>query len=270
MTRSTGLVKNHFYAIWILLRVFREKKEVRQIHGVLSKLQIPTYLGRLPTLMGTTAGGSLSADQWLISAIAALPVMIPQIYEHVTHRLVDGDAILTNRKLMFAKAREAKKAKAKAAKARKPQTKKAKAGTAAAQVTSIATLLETNPDSPGGRRSSRSRVPTPRAQVRLITTSTVYFSSLLSLWTSCLPMKNWYLMPESLFRRRTCTLIPSTKTQSIRTSIPTTLPTFSSSRTSSNLSWRTHLPTPTSIKPSNLCAHTARNSYTYVHSLLNG
>jgi hypothetical protein len=114
---SSGLVKNHFHSIWIQLWVFREKKEVRQLHGILSQLQIPTHLGQLPKLMGTTAGGSLSADQWLIAAIAALPVMIPQIYTNVTRNKCDADAILYNRKLMFSQAREAKKAKAQAKKA---------------------------------------------------------------------------------------------------------------------------------------------------------
>jgi hypothetical protein len=39
-------------------------------------MQIPTYLGQLPTLMGDTAGGLLTADQWLIAAIAVCPVAV--------------------------------------------------------------------------------------------------------------------------------------------------------------------------------------------------
>jgi hypothetical protein len=84
-------VKTHFYNIWIQLKVLRKTKELRRLHDILSqvsfhvfffasadrfKMRMPTYMGRLPTLMGAPAGGSLTADQWLITAIAALPVMV--------------------------------------------------------------------------------------------------------------------------------------------------------------------------------------------------
>jgi hypothetical protein len=150
-------VKNHFYAIWVVLRVLRETKEIRQLHGILSKLQIPTYLGRLPALMGTSAGGSLTADQWLIAAIAALPVMLPQIYAQCTQTTVDGDAVLFHRKQMFSKIREDKKAKkAKAKKA--PKKKKQSSGVT--NLSCYSELFEPPPDSPSGcRRSPRSRKP---------------------------------------------------------------------------------------------------------------
>jgi hypothetical protein len=92
-----GLVKTHFYHIWIQLKVLRKTKELRRFHDILSKvlstllimvvhaltvisqLQIPTYLGRVPALMGDSAGGSLTADQWLIAAIAVCPVAVRQL-----------------------------------------------------------------------------------------------------------------------------------------------------------------------------------------------
>jgi hypothetical protein len=40
------------------------------------QLKVPTYLGQLPALMGDTAGGSLTADQWLIAAIAVCPIAV--------------------------------------------------------------------------------------------------------------------------------------------------------------------------------------------------
>ena len=95
MTLSAGLVKTHFYHIWVQLKVLRKTKELRRFHDILSKvrhstaiqastcthrvilqLQIPGYLGRLPSLMGIPAGGSLTADQWLIAALIVLPVAV--------------------------------------------------------------------------------------------------------------------------------------------------------------------------------------------------
>ncbi|EPS97090.1 hypothetical protein FOMPIDRAFT_1129209, partial [Fomitopsis schrenkii] len=76
-----GLVKTHFYHIWIQLKVLRKTKELRRFHDILSKLDIPAYLGRLPTLMGQPAGGSLTADQWLIAATVILPIALPQIWD---------------------------------------------------------------------------------------------------------------------------------------------------------------------------------------------
>ncbi|EPS99806.1 hypothetical protein FOMPIDRAFT_1030690 [Fomitopsis schrenkii] len=76
-----GLVKTHFYHIWIQLKVLRKTKELRRFHEILSKLQIPAYMGRLPALMGQPAGGSLTADQWLIAATVVCPIALPQIWD---------------------------------------------------------------------------------------------------------------------------------------------------------------------------------------------
>ncbi|RDX43089.1 hypothetical protein OH76DRAFT_1361580 [Lentinus brumalis] len=76
-----GLVKNHFYHIWVQLRLFRKSKELKRLHEVLSELDLPSKLGRLPKLIGEPAGGSLTADQWLILATVVGPLALPELWE---------------------------------------------------------------------------------------------------------------------------------------------------------------------------------------------
>ncbi|KAI0764182.1 hypothetical protein BD413DRAFT_494895 [Trametes elegans] len=78
-----GLVKTHFYHIWIQLRIFRKTKELRRFHDILAKLNLPSKLGRLPRLVGEPAGGSLTADQWLILATVVSPLVLPEIWSEV-------------------------------------------------------------------------------------------------------------------------------------------------------------------------------------------
>ncbi|KAI0736043.1 hypothetical protein C8Q76DRAFT_297214 [Earliella scabrosa] len=75
-----GLVKTHFYHIWVQLKIFRKNHELRKLHEVLDKLSLPTKLGRLPRLVGEPAGGSLTADQWLIMATVVGPLAIPELW----------------------------------------------------------------------------------------------------------------------------------------------------------------------------------------------
>lgn len=42
----------------------------------LFKLHLPAFLGRLPGLMGIPAGGSLTADQWLVAAVIVCPILV--------------------------------------------------------------------------------------------------------------------------------------------------------------------------------------------------
>ena len=42
------------------------------------QFQMPSYLGRLPALIGEPAGGSLTADQWLLMATVVAPVAVSQ------------------------------------------------------------------------------------------------------------------------------------------------------------------------------------------------
>jgi hypothetical protein len=92
--------------------VLQQTKEIRELHGILSKMQIPTYLGRLPALMGSLAGGSLTANQWLIAAIAVLPVAVPQIWQNTVQNDHNANAVLLACLEMFQKVCGDKKAKA--------------------------------------------------------------------------------------------------------------------------------------------------------------
>jgi len=40
------------------------------------KFIMPAELGRLPNMIGTPAGGSLTADQWLLLAVVVAPVAV--------------------------------------------------------------------------------------------------------------------------------------------------------------------------------------------------
>ncbi|KAI0027268.1 hypothetical protein K488DRAFT_74674, partial [Vararia minispora EC-137] len=73
---GAGLVKTHFYHLWIQGKVLRKTKELRCLHAVLRDLTIPSYVGRLPALMGEPGGGSLTADQWMIAATIICPIAI--------------------------------------------------------------------------------------------------------------------------------------------------------------------------------------------------
>lgn len=93
-----GLVKTHFYHIWVQLRVFRKTKELRRfqeilrtvcyprrlfvMHGLMSMVQIslPSSLGRLPRLIDESGGGSLTADQWLILATKVGPLAVSSAF----------------------------------------------------------------------------------------------------------------------------------------------------------------------------------------------
>jgi hypothetical protein len=44
-----------------------------------SQFSLPAYLGRLPAMMGVPAGGSLTADQWLLMATVVGPIAVRTI-----------------------------------------------------------------------------------------------------------------------------------------------------------------------------------------------
>ncbi|KAJ7748675.1 hypothetical protein B0H16DRAFT_1319717 [Mycena metata] len=75
-----GLIKTHFYQIWVLHKVLRKTKEMRRFHALLAELRLPAFLGRLPGLMGIPAGGSLTADQWLVAAVIVCPILVSRIF----------------------------------------------------------------------------------------------------------------------------------------------------------------------------------------------
>ncbi|KAJ7599532.1 hypothetical protein C8J56DRAFT_1040411 [Mycena floridula] len=95
-----GLVKTHFY------------HELLRFHDMLSEMQIPAYMGRLPALMGEPAGGSLTADQWLVAATVICPLAdeycVPDNAEVVRQtRIADIAKSLDAKKVAQAAARKA-------------------------------------------------------------------------------------------------------------------------------------------------------------------
>ncbi|OCH87011.1 hypothetical protein OBBRIDRAFT_851644 [Obba rivulosa] len=77
----TGLVKSHFYHIWVRAKVLRTTCELCTFHALLADLELPARLGRLPSLIGEPAGGSLTADQWLLLATVVGTLLLPQIWQ---------------------------------------------------------------------------------------------------------------------------------------------------------------------------------------------
>ncbi|RPD77473.1 hypothetical protein L226DRAFT_521134 [Lentinus tigrinus ALCF2SS1-7] len=70
-----GLVKTHFYIIWVQLKILRKTKELSTFHDMLKMFTVPSKLGRLPHLVGEPAGGSLTSDQWMLLAIIIAPML---------------------------------------------------------------------------------------------------------------------------------------------------------------------------------------------------
>ncbi|KAJ6528999.1 hypothetical protein B0H19DRAFT_968612 [Mycena capillaripes] len=71
-----GVVKAHFYHIWVQLNVLRKTKELRSLHAILAKLKLPAHQGRLPSLIGEPAGRALTADQWRVFATVVAPWVV--------------------------------------------------------------------------------------------------------------------------------------------------------------------------------------------------
>ncbi|KJA21043.1 hypothetical protein HYPSUDRAFT_1089591 [Hypholoma sublateritium FD-334 SS-4] len=117
-----GLVKTHFYHIWVQNNILRRTKELRLLHLLIAKIEMPKKLGRLPAMIGEPAGGSLTADQWLIFATVVAPLVIPQIWEEfLPSNFASANATTTRaanvaaRKQAQKTARQAAKDKAQAA-----------------------------------------------------------------------------------------------------------------------------------------------------------
>ncbi|KAI0054356.1 hypothetical protein BV25DRAFT_1951632 [Artomyces pyxidatus] len=109
-SQPLGLVKTHFYHIWVQGKILRKTKELNVLHQMLAEFEIPGYLGRLPTLVGIPAGGSLTADQWLLLATVVGPIAIPQIWAEF---LTNPDEARAQRSASIASRLRTKKTKAK-------------------------------------------------------------------------------------------------------------------------------------------------------------
>lgn len=116
-----GLVKTHFYHIWVQNKILRKKHELAALHAFLKDFELPAFLGRLPALVGEPAGGSLTADQWMVLAIVVGPLAIPQIWEKFCSSpntaMAQREAQIKRR--MEKRKRDAESKKAKAAAKRK-------------------------------------------------------------------------------------------------------------------------------------------------------
>jgi hypothetical protein len=52
---------------------------MRSRSDIVSQLRMPAKLGRLPSLIREPAGGSLTADQWLVFATVVAPLAVRKL-----------------------------------------------------------------------------------------------------------------------------------------------------------------------------------------------
>ncbi|KAG2053857.1 hypothetical protein BDR06DRAFT_971950 [Suillus hirtellus] len=71
-----GLVKTHFYNIWVQNKILRPNYELQMFHKMLADSIIPGSCGKLPTDIGMLSGGSLTADQWLLLSTVYGPIIL--------------------------------------------------------------------------------------------------------------------------------------------------------------------------------------------------
>ena len=56
---------------------------------LLSQLEMPSWLGRMPSKIGYTAGGSLTADEYKVLALAYLPITVSTSFFSIYFVLID-------------------------------------------------------------------------------------------------------------------------------------------------------------------------------------
>jgi hypothetical protein len=54
---------------------------------------MPSYLGRLPSLIGIPAGGSLTADQWLLMVTVVGPIAVSRLRSFISRLLMKSTNI---------------------------------------------------------------------------------------------------------------------------------------------------------------------------------
>ncbi|KAG0693068.1 hypothetical protein DFH29DRAFT_881751 [Suillus ampliporus] len=92
-----GLVKTHFYNIWVQNKILRPNHELTKFHEMIADFIIPSSCGKLPTDIGMPSGGSLTADQWLLLSTVYGPIIIPQLWS--TCLPVDASGEVLNQRL---------------------------------------------------------------------------------------------------------------------------------------------------------------------------
>jgi hypothetical protein len=70
-----GLVKTHFYHIWVQNKILRPNHELTKLHELLADFVVPVSCGKLPIDISVPSGGSLTADQWLLLATVYGPIV---------------------------------------------------------------------------------------------------------------------------------------------------------------------------------------------------
>ncbi|KAI6029294.1 hypothetical protein BKA83DRAFT_4047631, partial [Pisolithus microcarpus] len=93
-----GLVKTHFYNIWVQSKILRPNYELTTFHNMLSDFIIPSSCGKLLMDIGIPASGSLTANQWLLLATIYGPIVVKAL----THRLVVVEKAETQKQLEVA------------------------------------------------------------------------------------------------------------------------------------------------------------------------
>ncbi|KAI0072971.1 hypothetical protein K474DRAFT_1686422 [Panus rudis PR-1116 ss-1] len=146
-----GLVKNHFYVIWVKLKVLRKTKELRRLHAMLAELSMPAKLGRLPSLVGEPAGGSLTADQWRILATVVGPLVIPQIWQD--YMAGDPEVVLAARKTGISELASEKRKQSAAARKQASKQRSTRGKSATASISTVPS-----------RKGTRTRKPSKRLQ----------------------------------------------------------------------------------------------------------
>ncbi|KAN0074465.1 hypothetical protein V8E55_011877 [Tylopilus felleus] len=68
-----GLVKTHFYNIWVQGKILRA---IHELSCLPSDFIVPAACGKLPTNIGMSSGGSLTANQWLLLSTIYGPIII--------------------------------------------------------------------------------------------------------------------------------------------------------------------------------------------------
>ncbi|KAF8131089.1 hypothetical protein EV363DRAFT_1166042 [Boletus edulis] len=74
--------------------------ELARLHEMLADFVVPISCGKLPTDIGTPAGGSLTADQWHLLSTLYGPIVIPQLWDDCLPRDM-SDEVLRQRVTMI-------------------------------------------------------------------------------------------------------------------------------------------------------------------------
>ncbi|KAL4067434.1 hypothetical protein V8B97DRAFT_2025005 [Scleroderma yunnanense] len=102
-----GFVKIQFYNIWVQGKILHPNHELQVFHNLLADFEIPMSCEKLPTDISIPAGGSLTADQWLLLATVYRPIAIPHLW-NICLSDAQQYGLLTNCVTMIAK-QESKK-----------------------------------------------------------------------------------------------------------------------------------------------------------------